>query len=300
MALARVWLAAELRRHWRRQLALALCLGLAAAVVLCVVAGSRRTASAYARYDRAQGLPNVEISAAGSLPLDELHALGRGRGVEVAGSYAPLFAAPQRDDVIPGVNFVVFAANDDQYGRTIDRPVVVAGRLPEPSRVDEVFTSVNTARRLGLRVGSVVKLVSYPTRQTKAFVDGNFDALTLTDPAPTVSVVAIGRTRLDIDCASYASNYFFATPAFSDAYRSKIVTFSDGVLDVRLRGGRKDVDAFLKDLPVAGVQREKFSAAALPSSPMIETAKTQAISLGLVGLAAALAFVLFGVLLVSR
>jgi hypothetical protein len=300
VALARVWLGAEVRRHWRRQLALALCMGIAAAVVLSVVAGSRRTASAYERYERAHGVTTVEINPSGSIRLDELRALGRGRDVEAAGSYIPLFAAPRIRGVIPGADFVVFAANDDQYGRAIDRPLLAAGRLPDPSRADEVLAGVNTARKLGLRVGSVVKLASFPSRQTKAFFDGDFDALTLTGPAPTVTVVGVGRTRLDLDSAGYASKYFFATQAFANAYREKIIAYSSGVLDVRLRSGTKGVDAFLKTIPRNVARNEQFSAYAIARSPMIETTRTQAIALGLVGLAAALAFVLFGVVVVGR
>src|SRR4051812_15002073 len=107
MAWMRVWLGAELRRHWRRQVVLALCIGVAAGAVVTLAAASRRTATLYDRFERTHGVAQAEISDS-DLDGAQLEALGRAPGVESAGAYAPLFFAPDRPNVLPGQDAVVF------------------------------------------------------------------------------------------------------------------------------------------------------------------------------------------------
>jgi len=68
MGTAAVWLRAELRRRWRRQLALALLVGLVGGVVLVCAAGARRTVSAHDRFAAAQALPDIELQASVMTP----------------------------------------------------------------------------------------------------------------------------------------------------------------------------------------------------------------------------------------
>jgi len=61
MALVRLWVGAQVRRHWRAQAALALLVGIFGAVVLATGAGARATATAYDRYLARQAIPDVEL-----------------------------------------------------------------------------------------------------------------------------------------------------------------------------------------------------------------------------------------------
>ena len=135
MSVLRLWLGAELRRRWRSQLLLAALVGAVGAAVLTVGAGARATSSAYDRFTSRQAVPDAEFD---SLTPEARETVARLRGVRAAGAYAPLFAAPAREGVFPGQDFIVFAAADSSYGRTVDRPVVLGGRLPHEKAVDSL------------------------------------------------------------------------------------------------------------------------------------------------------------------
>ena len=172
--------------------------------------------------------------------------------------------------------------------------------MPDPARIDEVFASVDTARALGLRIGSKVRLVSLPADQTDAFYSGEFGKLSTTGPTPTVRVVGIGGTRLDLESVTYASKYFFATPAFAAAYHDKMISFSAGVLDVRLHSGRvggmhswRRSRARCGRIRISRLRRSRVRRCVTPHA-------VQAFALALVGFAAAIAWLIFTLALVGR
>lgn len=141
----------------------ALLIGLLAGVVLAAVAGARRTETAYARYlDRAHA-EDVVISEFGrSNPqyqeiLDAVAALS---SVEEVATTVPLLALPH-DREIRLRDFE--AGVDDTFLYGVDRPKMVAGRLPDPDRPDEVFVNRVAARQLGLHVGDELELRALTT-----------------------------------------------------------------------------------------------------------------------------------------
>jgi hypothetical protein len=211
VSVLRLWLGAELRRRWRSQVVLALLIGVVGAVVLTVGAGARATSSAYGSFVSRQAIPDAEFD---SLKPDAREGVAHLPGVRAAGAYAPLFVAPNREGVFPGQDFIMFAAADGSYGRTVDRPIVLRGRLPHESAVDEVAVNESGASKFKLHVGSVTQLRSIHEDETEAFVAGRFDQLTIHGPTPTIRVVGVIRTRLDLVHASYASDYVLGTPAF--------------------------------------------------------------------------------------
>jgi len=219
----RLWLGAELRRRWRAHVALALLIGVVGSVLLTVAAGARTTASAYDRFVNRQAIPTVEFD---SLEPGAVEALRSLPAVEAAGAYAPMFAAPKREGVLAGQDFIVFAAADRQYGRTVDRPIVLQGRLPRPDAVDEVAVNAAGAAKYKIAVGSQTQLSSLAFGERDALFAGHLDQLTFSGPTPTVRVVGVVRTRLDLGHVSYAANYFLATPAFFDAYGDKVADFT--------------------------------------------------------------------------
>ena len=52
------------------------------------------------------------------------------------------------------------ASLDGRYGRTVDIPKLLAGRLPSPSAPQEVAVNQIGARQLNLRVGSVLTMAA--------------------------------------------------------------------------------------------------------------------------------------------
>ncbi|MCU1426507.1 MAG: hypothetical protein JWL83_507 [Actinomycetia bacterium] len=235
MGVTRLWFEAELRQRWRQQVALALLVGFVGVVVLTCVAAARRTDSTYRRYVTAQAVPQFEafsntdhakvpalVSSIAAIP-----------GVRATGTYDTFFAAPFRNGVLPGQDFIALAPTDDNYSRTLDRPILVAGRLPNPNAPDEVFVNERAAKALRLHVGSRIPLRSAGADEAKALQGGNFDAITFDGPKPTVRVVGIGRARFDLYAVSYARQYFITSRAFYERHASKMFRYGD-LVDIRL------------------------------------------------------------------
>lgn len=241
MGATRLWVRIELRRRWRRNTALALMVALVATFALTCVAGARRTTTAYDRFAAAQLLPDLELVT--GLDHPTVQSLRDLPGVIAAGSYVPFFAAPTGRNLLPGQDFEVFAAADQSYNRSVDRPLVTAGRMPLADRADEVLVAKATAQKLGLHLGDQLTLDSLTPAQFEAINNGGpTEGLTLDGPHPTVRVVGIGRTRLDIG-VNYAVAYLVATPAFYDRYATSMANYGE-VLDIRLAGGVAAADAY--------------------------------------------------------
>jgi ABC-type lipoprotein release transport system permease subunit len=176
----------ELRHRWLAWGTTALLVGMAGGVVLTMAAGARRTDTAFSRY------------LAGSHAADELvspNERGFGgfyaalRAVPGAGAVAPLVGVAGFRPGEPANEVQVLLGTDAQLGRTIERPELVEGRLPNPARADEVVADAAVASRDHVHAGSRMRL----------------ELLTALGPADvahalriTLHVVGIGVTRNDI------------------------------------------------------------------------------------------------------
>ena len=175
MGVLRLWLGAELRRRGRTQVALALLVGVVGAVVLTVAAGARTTSSAYERFISRQAIPEVEFD---SLKDDAREAVVHLPGVRTAGAFSPLFAAPAREGVLPGQDFIMFAGTDRNWGHTVDRPILLQGRFPSRAAEDEVAVNELGAAAYKLRVGSRTSLRSLASDEKETLFAGRVDQLT--------------------------------------------------------------------------------------------------------------------------
>ncbi|MBV8981688.1 MAG: FtsX-like permease family protein [Acidimicrobiia bacterium] len=81
------------------------------------------------------------------------------------------------------------------------------------------------AERYKIRVGDRVPLHSVAADEADAFESGRYDQITFHGPTPTVHVVGVVRTWLDLGQVSYANSYFFGSPAFYRAYGDQIFGF---------------------------------------------------------------------------
>jgi hypothetical protein len=152
----------EVPRRWQAWLALAALVGIGGGAVLGVLAGARRTGSAYDRF------------VAGSSPADYLVASGYfalGRPIDLAtvarlpGVRATTLASflPALGRTSSGRSFLPFdvasgAPADAGFGRTVDRWKMLAGRRADPHRLDEAVPSFEFARQFHVQVGDTVRL----------------------------------------------------------------------------------------------------------------------------------------------
>ena len=171
-------------------------------------------------------------------------------------------------------------------------PIIVAGRMPNPERFDEVSINSTAAAHGQLRVGSSIRLHGFAPDQANAALRGT-DAEP-TGPRATVHVVGIIRLPADLSVApatpdvSFTGNdSMYFTWAFFEKYRGRVALAGGTFLSFRARNAA-DLTALQ-----AGVNRLSAGRAKVYSGSDDLSAATQARHATRVE---ALALLLFGAL----
>ncbi len=236
-----MWAGNEIGRRWRALVALGVLAGLVGGLALAAVAGARRTSTAYERYREATGRSDAIVFATLLGIFDADYGPVRSLPeVEDAGEFALTTAELEG---IPGSS--PLAPNDDRLYRTINRPLLVAGRLPEPGRVDEMFVNRRAAKELGVHVGSRLTIVSSTSTEIGGPMDG---------PTVQATVVGIGDSNIDIGFMAGGPSWTPSAALMADHPEIPRATN----LVVRLRPGT-DVAAF---------SRRAADAMGLPNLPV--------------------------------
>lgn len=161
--------------------------GLAGGVALAAVAGARRTTSAYARYRTATAAPDAIVFGT-QVGRDDL-------------DYAPVRALPEVVDsgtftlsplAIARTEIGSLPPGDAHLYATISRPLLVAGRLPNVKRTDEIVVNRVAAKRLHLHVGDQMTMLS-STHIEAFFGQAPFDG-----PRQQVTIVGVGDSMIDL------------------------------------------------------------------------------------------------------
>jgi hypothetical protein len=240
------WLRLEVRRRWRSLAVLALLVALATATVLAAAAGARRGQTAWDRL-WAQTLPATSMVLANQPGFDwaKVRALP-----EVAAlSEFPVvfgFALP----CCPGAG-AAFPPVDDQLTTTLERPVMLAGRVYNPHRADEVVATPQFMATFGKHVGDVLALHLASPQQANGGYDGS-DGKPPRGPVVRARIVGVGRTPWGLDAdAPGAKGGVLPSPALFAKYRADIIgTNGQAYINamVRLKGGAAAVPKFRADL----------------------------------------------------
>jgi hypothetical protein len=191
--MAVTWLRLEARRRWRSLVVVALLVALTAGTVLAAVAGARRGQSAWDRlwaqtlpatvtvvpnqpgfdWTKIEALPEVAATAK-FLVLDGELITGNGS----AGSFSSTNLG--------------FPAGDTGNLHTVERPVVLAGRMSDSGRAGEVVASAEFMSDHHLQVGAPLT-VHLPT---PAQAEKSFDPTNGQPPrGPLVQVRIVGVVR---------------------------------------------------------------------------------------------------------
>jgi len=233
MTLIRLWLGWQLRRRWRSLAVLTLLVAVSSGVMLTAVAGARRGESTLARLAE-DTLPATALVLPGStspdwstvrrLPQVEALSLVTEAGISFDG-----IAEQEELFVLPA---------DTGLLRTIERPVVLAGRLPNPAASGEAVVTSRFVDAHGKGIGARVSTV-----------------LSVQDPQvrtalPELTIVGVVRSpMLSDDTASHGQ--LVLTPAFMARYRAAArAAGEDAFLGaaVRLKGGPAALRTFRQDL----------------------------------------------------
>lgn len=220
-----------LRGGGRRTVAFVLLVGLAAGVVLASAVGARRTQTAVVRLADYSRLP--DISFFGPLPLVEqasrLPAVAQfGRS-----TYAPLSFVDVPED--ERERLVPFVSLDGTHLSAIERPIIVAGRLPRPDQPYEIAVSEKVADRRAADPGAVLR--------AQTFLPEDVEDFTARGPIVRLRVTGVVRqladlTRTSDDQGDFVSGeeMVYLTPAFWRAHVRSLPVFGEqSALMVRLR-----------------------------------------------------------------
>ncbi|WP_203417111.1 ABC transporter permease [Jiangella ureilytica] len=237
------WLRLDTRRRWRSLLVMALLVALAAGTVMTALSGARRGSSAVERLaERTLPATVAVLPNQPGFDWDAVRALPEVESLTtfvLTGSYVV--------EELPEGSFAAgFPPGDDEVFRTIERPVVLDGRLPDPARADEVVVSRQFERTWGLGVGDGVTLRLFsPETQ-----DGLTFATTLPEPdGPVVEATIVGiiRSPWFSDLVGDEEGGLSPSPGLYGQYRDNLMGASgQGELNalVRLRDGEAGLPAF--------------------------------------------------------
>ena len=241
MLMAVTWLRLDLRRRWRSLVVLALLVALSAGVVLTAVAGARRGDTAFDRLwvrtlpATATVLPNqpgFDWSKVAALP-----------GVTAVGLFSVYYGASVEG--MDGVDLGFPPANAGVF-QTIERPVVLAGRMADPGRADEAAASPHFMTAHHLQVGDAVTVHLSTPAQAAEGIDAS--QTPPAGPRVTLRIVGVIRTPFGLDSPG-DSGGMIPTYAFFEKYRADILgpgsnppTFVNAL--IRLSGGEAAIPAF--------------------------------------------------------
>ena len=189
MSLLMLWLRREARRRWPALLACCLLVAITSATVLTAVAGARRGASAVTRLlavtrpATAEVVPNQP-----GFDWNRIRALPEVAALTTFPAYTDL-----PTDVAPANAPKPFVPADTEAMRTIETPVVLAGRLADPGRPGEAVVTPAFVRSTGRGVGATVTArLTTPAQASATFVGTDQDSR----PAgPTVRLRIVGVIR---------------------------------------------------------------------------------------------------------
>ena len=246
MRITVTWLRLEVRRRWRSLLVLALLVALATATVLAAAAGARRGQTAFDRL-WASTLP-ATVTVLPNQPGFDWARVRALPEVAALSEFPVTFGFGL--DCCAGAS-AGFPPADDQFTRTIERPVIVHGRLFNPDRVDEVMVTPQFAAIFGKGVGATLTLRLASPQQINQEYDGSTGPPR--GPSIRARVVGIGRSPLgsvNVEGPGRKGGVL-ASPALFRHYRANILgTNGQAYLNawVRLKGGAAAIPAFRADL----------------------------------------------------
>jgi ABC-type lipoprotein release transport system permease subunit len=247
-----VWLTAwhDLRRRWGSLAGVALLVAVVTAAVLTALVGAQRTSTTVERFRDWAGASDASFQASdwdtGAAMLDKARSLPQ---VEAATNRnlvnAFLVDAPISD-------IALMTDRDDVYGRGIDRPRILAGRLPRADAPNEVMLNELASRLTGFGVGDRLKVRTWSASDLEALFAGT-EFPGFNGPVLDLRVVGVGRMLEELPGeVRRTSPFAIASPALLDAHPG-VAAWPPAVF-TRLRDGAGDIDAVAAALaPAAGL-----------------------------------------------
>lgn len=229
------WFRLDARRRWSSLVVLTLLIALASGTAMAAVAGAKRGANAVERL-QAQTLPATLLVQPATPGFDwaPVRALP-----EVEALAEVVFSAFEIDGRLAAESFMLPPA-DAEAMWSVERPVVIEGRLADPDRADEVVVTPAFMETFGKGVGDNVALGLYTPEQIDTAQGPDTASTNLTD-----LWILTGRQQAAGAAAGVDRNE--ATPAAGPVVPATIV----GVIRSPMFGDRLDTPGFV--VPSAGL-----------------------------------------------
>ena len=249
MRLAAEWTRLEWQRRWRSLTVLALLVAVSTATILTAFAGARRDKTAFDRL-WANTLPATVTVLPNQpgfdwAPIRKLPEVAALTTVAICGFMIDGYPlAGQETGFPPG---------DSQVWHTIERPVVLSGRVLDPSRVDEVDVTAFFPAHYGKGVGDTLTIQLPTPRQAVSGWDSS--AGPARGPKIKVRIVGVLRSPWFAD-SPRSLGAVMPSPALLARYPANFLGPVDphtgtrpGVLNalVRLKGGEAAIPRFRRD-----------------------------------------------------
>ena len=267
----------EVRRRWRSLLLLGLAIGVLGGAVAGSLVVARRTATAFDRLVAASALGDARALVFDVELAEQIVALP-----EVEESWTAHLAVAR----LEGGDGVIYSGWT--FGPTpppgLQDPVVVEGRGPDPSALDEVLVTEGYADQLGVALGDQLRFRFLAPEEVARFDSGFGEP-----DGPEVTARIVGTVRLP---SGVDQSPVLATPAFAARYGDEVG--AGVVLAVRLREGvsmadfRASVDRLAEtSTPVPGAEEfAPVEVTAAAGDPTSVAASARVLVVGLVLFAA--------------
>jgi ABC-type lipoprotein release transport system permease subunit len=185
----------EIAQRWRSLVVLGLIGGLAGGLTLAAIAGARRSATAYDRWRAATAAPDAIVfgTQVGAHGVDYSRVLELPEVVD-AGVFELAAVSLTHIDGVGDINLGAVGSlppGDAHLYRTLARPLLRSGRLPDPTRTDEIVVNIAAARKYHLRLGQHAELLA--AKNLSAF----YGAPPKVAVKLTATIVGIGDSMMD-------------------------------------------------------------------------------------------------------
>jgi hypothetical protein len=247
----------ELRSGWRAWALLALAAGLAGGLVVGMAAAARRTETTFDRFLTHINAADAYVGRGFAVGEDSLDFDRIARLPQVVGSQRQLILAviaqsrSGRPIYPQGPKSVeVQVPSDGRRADSVDRAKLLRGRLPDPSRPDELLADTKSTHDLGVGLGDWVtmRVISHATLWDPHAEIRFAAGPTKASGGPLVRLRVVGVAafwKSDTE-----GGYLYLTPAFYRAHGGRALGSWLEELEVRLKRGAADLPAFR-----AGVRR---------------------------------------------
>ena len=248
MSVVAAWLRLDLRRRWRSLAVLALLIAVASGTVMASLAGARRGDSALERLS-SRTLPATSAVLPNTPGFDwsKIRALPE---VEALTTFIVDYSFSFEDlPEDPGA----FPPADDATMRTIEKPVVFAGRVFDPTRDDEAVVTPKFVKTYHKGVGDTVVL-DLPSAKQLADSATAGEGTKFDGPHITTHIVGVIRTPWGIDSLASPGG-ILPSPGVVAHYPANTLGDQSNPLNrnyvnalVRLRGGEAAIPQLRADV----------------------------------------------------